>query len=149
MYSAVCQKILNLDNFRGKPKKLYLRWMQYFVTSKVQSGLWHTALQIFIILSRKRVPRFVAFEWILEEKTIQKCQRQAFITSFFKEKTAISFDLHALKLKLVVVDLVAILERPVVKFSSVKHKILPYNYAVMITIFDWLFFLQNQSEAQV
>ena len=42
------------------------------------------------------------------------------------KKTAFSFDIHALKLKFVLVDLVAILERPVINFSNMKHKILPY-----------------------
>jgi len=64
------------------------------------------------------------------------------------EKTAISVDLQALKLKFVFVDLVALLERPVIKFSSGKTQNTAL-YTVMITMLGWLFFPRNQSEAQV
>lgn len=68
--------------------------------------------------------------WLLIESLRRKLSKNArdklWLRVFLTKKTAISFDLHALKLKLVFVDLVPILERPVVKFSNVKHKILPY-----------------------
>ena len=46
------------------------------------------------------------------------------------------------------VDLVAILEKPVIKFSKGKTQNTAL-YTVIFTINGWLFFPQNQSKVQV
>ena len=65
---------------------------------------------------------------------------------FCKRKNTILVDLQALELKFVFVDLVAILGKPVIKFSSRKTQNTAL-YTVVIAI--QLFFLQKQSEVQV
>ena len=56
--------------------------------------------------------------------------------------------LHALELKIMLADLVTILEEPVIKFSNGKT-LNTALYTVMFTINGWLFLPQNQSEVQV
>ena len=58
------------------------------------------------------------------------------------------FFLHAQELKIMLVDLVTILEEPVKKFLNGKT-LNTSLYTVMFTINGWLFLPQNQSEAQV
>ena len=56
--------------------------------------------------------------------------------------------LHALELKIMLADLVTILEEPVRKFLNGKT-LNTALYTVMFTINGWLFLPQNQSEVQV